>query len=235
MRSLVVMTMLCVCAFGARAEAPPGTITTHATARTHLPNTVADVTIGIEAHARTVGAVHKTLADRSASLLAYLRAQGTERLRTEQVAVTPDTETDRGRGLPDRITGYSGRLRVAFRVSAETLPQALAGVLDNGGNSLDDTTIRPRETEMDAARQQLAAVAVRVAMAQAAAVAQAAGRRLGAVHQIMVDPGLGLAPRAAPMFAPRVAMAAAPAPIATEAGDSEMAATVSLVVDLIEP
>src|SRR5206468_6940005 len=102
-------------------EQPPGSITTSATARRTLPNTVADVGVGIDAHGRTVAAVHKALADGSGALLAYLRGAGAERLMTEQVAVSPDTETDRGGGRPDRIVGYTGHVRVSFRVPADQL------------------------------------------------------------------------------------------------------------------
>ena len=176
--------------------------------------------------------MHRRLAEGSAPLLAYLRTAGAERLRTGQVAVTPDTEPVRGQ--PDRITGYSGRLRLEFRIAADKLAEVLGGALDKGGNSLEGTVLTPREEELDAARQDLAATATGIALEQAAAVAGRAGRRLGAIRQIVVDPGLGMAPRPMPMFA-AARMEAAPAPIATEAGDTEMAATVSVVVTLIEP
>jgi hypothetical protein len=210
----------------------PGTVTTHATARALLANTVADVAIGVEAHARTVPAVQAALAQGSDRLLDFLRAEKVERLRTEQVAVTPETEPVRGQ--PDRIAGYGGRMRLTFRVPADRLGAVLGGALDKGGNALESTSLVPREAELDASRQQLAAEAVRTALAQARAVAEAAGRRLGAVRQIQVDPGYGL-PRPAPMMAAaRMTSVAAP-PIATEAGESEVAATVSVTVNLVEP
>ncbi len=67
--------------------APAGLITTHATARRRLPNTVADASVSIEAHGRTVAAVQRTLAENSQTLLAFLRQAGTERLRTNAVNV----------------------------------------------------------------------------------------------------------------------------------------------------
>jgi hypothetical protein len=235
MRCLLPAVLACALAAPAMAQETPGTITTHATARTRLPNTVADVDVGIDAHGRTVAIVHKTLADGSGAMLAYLRGAGAERLRTEQVAVTPETETDRGAGKPDRIVGYSGHLRVSFRIAADKLADVLGGVLDKGGNALEGTVLVPRESEVEAARQELAASAVRTAMAQARAVAEAAGRRLGAVRQIAVDPGLGLPQRPQAIFMSASRPVAAAAPIATEAGDSEVVATVSVVVSLVEP
>ena len=228
MRYSMAAMLACV-AVSAAAQERPGTITTHATARTQLANTVADVGLGIEAHARTVAGVQKALADGSAGLMAKLRTAGAERLRTDQLSVTPDTS---GTGnQPDRILGYTGQLRVSFRVPADKLPDVLGSALANGANTVDNTTLLPRETEIEAARQDLAASAVRTALGQARAVAEAAGYRLGPVQQILVDPGLGLPPRPMPMFA--AARAAAPAPIATEAGESEVSATVSVVTAIL--
>ena len=240
MRLVNAMLLACVLglapagyAFG-QAQDPPGVVSTRATSRKRLTNTVADVVFGVEARARTIASVHKTLADSSKALLDFLRTIGAERLRTDQVSVTPETETDRGRGLPDRIVGYTARMQVSFRVPADKLPEVLAGVLDRGGNTLLDTVLTPREEELDAARQELAAAATRTAMAQADAIAQAAGRKLGKVRSITVESNPGYSPRppmaAASMAAPRPA-----GPIAAEAGESELANTVSVVVTLIEP
>ena len=231
MRFLLALTLALLLATPVRAQDQPGTITTHATARTRLPNTVADVAIGIDAHGQTLSAVQQALADGSKTLLGYLREAGAERLVTEQVAVSPDTEAVRG--APNRIVGYSGRVRVRFRVAADKLDQTLGNALARGGNTLESTSLVPRQAEVDAARQELAAQAVRTALAQAKAVAEAAGRRLGPVRQIQVDPGFGL-PRPLPAFATAKMMDVA-APIATEAGDSEVAATVSVTVGLVEP
>jgi uncharacterized protein YggE len=231
MRFILALGLAVLLAQPLRAQDQPGTITTHATARTRLPNTVADVAIGIDAHGQTLSAVQQSLADGSKTLLASLRDAGAERLVTEQVSVSPDTQSVRG--APNRIVGYSGRVRVRFRVPADKLDQTLGNALASGGNALESTSLVPRETEVDAARQDLAAQAVRTALAQAKTVAEAAGRRLGPVRQIQVDPGFGL-PRPMPAFATARMMDAA-APIATEPGDSEVAATVSVTVGLIEP
>ena len=212
------------------AERGPGTITTHATARGRLNNTVADVSIGIEAHAPTVAATQAALAAGSDKLMAYLRQQGVERLRTEQLSVTPNTVADKGR--PDRIVGYDGSVQASFRVPAGRLGAVTAGALDNGGNDLERTTMTPRESELDAERARLAAEAAKIALAQAGAVAGATGRQLGAIRQIDVDPAVPNFARPAPMM--RAAVMSASAPVATEAGDAEVTASVTITVELVE-
>ena len=107
----------------------------------------------------------------------------------------------------------------------------LTDALKRGANTIDATSLGPRESEMDAARQRLAASATRIALDKARAVADAAGRRVGAIRSIVLD-----APPPSPGPRPMMArVAAAPASFATDAGDSEVTATVTLTQALIEP
>jgi uncharacterized protein YggE len=210
-----------------RAE-EPGTVTAHATARDRLANTVADVLLGIEAHGRTLAEVQGALSAGSAKLDAFLTGAGAERTRTEAVQVQPDLDTSTPRGQPPRIVGYSGQIAVVFQVAPDKLGTLLGGALGNGANAVNGTALHPRAEELDAARRRLATEATRTALEQAGAVAEAAGRRLGAARSIIVDPVPGFAPRPG-------LMRAAAAPVATEAGDSEISASVTVTMALIEP
>ncbi len=211
----------------------PGTVTTHATARDRLANTVADVTLGVEARGRTLAEVQDALTAGSGKLLPFLAGAGAERTRTDAVQVQPELDLDAPRGQPSRIVGYSGRVSVGFQVAPDKLGAILGGALDHGANTVDGTTLHPREAELDAARRRLATEATRVALEQARAVAEAAGRRLGAARSIAVDPTPGTTPRYGMMRA--AAPMAAAAPLATEAGDSEVTASVTVTMALIEP
>ncbi|MGI4794799.1 MAG: SIMPL domain-containing protein [Janthinobacterium lividum] len=237
MRVLVVAGLLGLVGGPVLAEDLPvdraagsGLITTHGMARGRLANTVADVSIGVEAHGPTVAATQAALAAGSQKLMGYLRAQGVERLRTDQLSVTPQTAAETGRAA--RIVGYDGSVQASFRVSAEKVGAVVAGALANGGNNLERTTLGPREAEIDAERARLAAEAAKIALTQADTVAGATGRRLGAIRRIEVDPNQAFAP-SAPMM--RMAAMPAPPPVATEAGDAEMSASVLVTVELVEP
>ena len=207
-----------------------GTITTSATARGRLPNTVADVSIGVEAHGPTLAGTQAALAAGNARLLDYLRQQGVERLRTEQLSVTPRTAADKNG--PERIVGYDGRALASFRVPADRVGAVTAGGLGQGGNDLERTVLGAREAEVDAERARLGADAAKAALQQAAVVAEATGRRLGAVRHIEVLAAGEVGPR--PLMRLSVA-AAAPPPFATAAGDTEIATTVSVTAELVEP
>lgn len=215
-------------------QLPPGTITTHATARDRLPNTVADVTLGIEAHARTLSEVQATLANNSTQLLTYLRTAGAERTRTQGVNIRPDLDPTPVRGQPPRIVGYSGDMRVAFQIEAGTLGDVLGDALGHGANTVQDTTLHPRQSELDGKRHDLAATATKQAIEEARIVAEAAGRHLGAFRVLNVDTPSPMAPRSGLMV-----MASSPSamakPIATEAGDTEITSTVTVTIALIEP
>ena len=189
------------------------------------------MSIGIESHAVSVAATQAALAAGSAKLMGYLRQQGVERLRTDQLSITPRTFADKGK--PDRIVGYDGTVQASFRAPAERLDAVVAGALANGGNDLQSTSIVPRETEVDAERARLAAEAAKIALSQAEAVAGATGRHLGAIRQIEVDPGQDGVPPP-PMMRAAMAMPVAPAPVTTAAGDVEVTASVSVTVNLVE-
>lgn len=215
------------------ADSPAGTVTTHATARRRLPNTVADVTVAIEADAADTAGVGQRLADGSQALLAYLRGAGAERLRSDMVSVEPVRGPGAQPGPPGPVTGYRGTLAVSFRTQAPRLAELVAGSLSHGANSLEQAGFAPREEEAEAARQDLAAEAARKAVALADAVAKAVGRTVRGVRHLAVDPGPGMPSRGVRVFA---ADRAAPAAfIGTEAGESEVAATVDVTVDLAGP
>ena len=207
---------------------PEGIVVTGATARRRVPNTVADVVVGIEATGRDVASVSQPLEQRSQSLLEFLRQQGAERLRTEDVSVEPQTEAQpNGRA---RIVGYSGHLSVSFRTTPQQLPVLLAGSLEHGANTIIQTVFVPRESEIDATRQELAVEATKMALTQAEAVAKAANLRVTAIREINVAPEGGVVPlvrNAQPAQGPAVATAMNRT-IATAAGEQELAVRVTV-------
>jgi uncharacterized protein YggE len=157
-----------------------------------VPNTVADVVVGIEATGRDVASVSQPLEQHSQALLEFLRQQGAERLRTEEVSVEPQTETQpNGRS---GIAGYTGRLSISFRTSPKQLPALLGGSLEHGANKIIQTVFMPSESEIDAARQELAVEATKMALAQAEVVAKAADTRVVGIREINVAPEGEVAP-----------------------------------------
>jgi uncharacterized protein len=205
---------------------PEGRVSLEAVARKRLPNTLADVVLGIQVEGRTADAVSNGLAQRSQTLLEYLRQQGVERLRTENVNFQPQVESVRNG--PDRIVGYTGSANVSFRTTPDKLGTVLGGSLEHGANTISQTSFSPLESEIDNARRELAIEATKAALARADAVAEAAGVRVVRVEAINVAAEetvvpMGFAKAEAPMPA-RVAT------IETATGEQEVAVRVSVQV-----
>ena len=204
---------------------PGGTIVIGATARKRVPNTVADVVVGIEADSRDVATVSQLLEQRSQELLEFLRQQAAERLRTEDVSVEPQTETQPN--SRDRIVGYGGRLSISFRTTPQQLPALLGGSLEHGANTIIQTVLMPSESEIDAAREELTINATKTALAQAETVAKAADARVVGIREINVEPEGEVVPfRSAQAEKGRAISAAMSRTIATAAGEQELAVRV---------
>lgn len=215
---------------------PLGIITTHADAKRRLPNTVSDAVVSIEVHGRDLRATASQLGRQSQSLLAFLRGQPTERLRTDGMGFDPEIQELRGQ--PDRIKGYAGHLTVSFRTTPEQLPTLLAGCLENGATGLGQFGSSPREQEMEAARLEMVAEASQAALAQARAIATAVGQRIAGIDVVEVDPmpGASIAPMPLEYDQARAARPAPPVrPVATQAGDSNFSVTVVMVLRVAPP
>lgn len=206
--------------------APDGKINLEATAHKRLPNTVADVVLGIQVEGRTADAVSSALVQKSQTLLDYLRQQGTERLRTEDVGFQPQVETVRG---TDRIVGYSGSANVSFRITPDKLGTVLAGSLEHGANTVSQTQFSPLESEVEAARRDLELEGTKTALARAQAIAEAVGLRVVRVEQITVAAEENVVPMGG--FSAGKAEAAAPArAIETATGEQEVTVRVEVEV-----
>lgn len=210
----------------------PGTVTTAATARDRLPNTVADVTFGIAARGGIVAEVQSALSTRSAQLSAYLKTTGAEQIRTQAVQIQPELDPKPAAGQPPKVVGYSGHIAVTLRTEATKLGDVLGGALQHGANEIEQTDLHPRTVEIDARHASLAAEATRIAIEEVRAVAQAAGRRVGAVRSLIVGTPQAIGPR--PLMR-AMATSNVAAPMTIDAGDTEVSATVTVTMALIEP
>jgi uncharacterized protein len=160
-------------------------IETHATSEMRIPNTAVDVSVGVSAAGKDLPEVQRALADQSNKLLAYLKGQQVERLITTRVSFTPDTRSQKSG--PEKTVGYDGSGRISFRAKPDKLADLLAGMLVNGANEIESTMFTPTEEEIAAARRHLSQDATKTAVAQADAIANAAGMKVVAIRDISVD------------------------------------------------
>jgi uncharacterized protein YggE len=201
-------------------------IATHATAETRIANTAVDVSVSVSTSGVALADVQRMLATQSNGLLAYLRGQKVERLITTSVSFSPDTRTQKN--APDKTVGYNGSEEVSFRTTPEKAPDILAGVLANGANEIGSTTFTPTEQEIADARGRLAEAATKMALAQAEAIAHAAGEHVVAVRNVNVDNAVFMPqPRFAMAEAMQMRVQAA-VPMQAAAGDQQLSVQVSV-------
>lgn len=160
-------------------------IETHATSEMRIPNSAVDVAVGVSASGKDLPDVQRSLAGKSNTLLTYLKAQQVERLITTRLSFAPETKYDKSG--PDKTVGYSGTAQVSFRAAPQRVADLLAGVLSNGANRIESTTFTPTEQEIADERRHLSEDATRTAIAQAGAIAKAAGMIVVAIRNISVD------------------------------------------------
>lgn len=206
----------------------PTVVSTSATAQMRIPNTAVDVSLGLTVSKTDLAEAQRALSAQSSTLLAYLRAQGVQRLITTNVSFSPETRFQKN--AADKTVGYNGNTNVTFRTTPEKAPQILSGALSNGANTINSTTFTPTEQQMDDARRDLAAEATKSAMSQVDSVAKAVSSHVVAIREIHVDSASGFEPRPMPrMMAMKAMDAPAPAPpIETAQGDQQVSVSVSV-------
>jgi uncharacterized protein YggE len=204
---------------------PPGTVHTQATAHRRLPNTVAEIELGIEVEGRDLATVRRQLGERSRALLDYLRAAGAQRLTTTTLAVETETHSAAGR---ETIVGYVGRANVRCHVAAAQAGPLVSSSLTNGANTLRGVRFAPSEADTEKARRELAVEATRTALDAASAVAAVAGEHVLGVREIDLSPEPPSVGGYGPMAAPPRSMATEP--VATEPGEQDVSVTVDVKI-----
>jgi hypothetical protein len=201
-----------------------GIVSTSATAHRRIANTIADISVGIQTQGADAASVSRDLAQRSQTLLEWLRSQGAERLATDQISFQPQTHEEKNG--QQKIVGYTGTTSVSFRTTPEKVGAILSGVLDHGANTIQQTSYAPKEEEQDKVRKELAQEATRTAVAQGTAVAEAAGTHVIGVREVNVEPSGIIRPM--PMMRMNMGAAAKEVPMAGEAGEQDVTVTVSV-------
>jgi uncharacterized protein len=213
-------------ASGTPKQPTEGSINLDATAHKRLPNSVADVTLAIQLDGKTADSVSSSLAQRSQTLLDFLRQQGVERLQTREISFEPQTEPVRG--APDRVIGFTGQAFVSFRTTPDKLGMLLSESLEHGANTISQTEFTVAENEIDAARRELSIEATKSALDRANTIAESVGERVVRIVNINVASEQTVGP--VPFRAAKATDLSSPPPIATAAGERDISVRVSVQV-----
>ena len=198
---------------------------------------VAVVSLAVETMAANARAAAQDNATRMDSVIRALRQAGTpaERIRTTSYSLNPEyqyTQATPTKPGEQRLVGYRASNTVEVRV--DSIPRVglvLDAAVAAGANRALGISYQLRDP--DAARREALRAAVANARADAQALAEAAGQRLGTLLELSTS---GFVRPPTPMFEARKVMdMAAQAPTPVEPGELEVTATVTAVYRIAGP
>jgi uncharacterized protein YggE len=174
-------------------------ITVQGDAELHVAPDLATVRLGVEAQEETAAAAQQRVNRAGNAIHEALRSAGVtpEAIQTTGLTLSPVYSHPGQRGGESRLTGYRARNVVLIRLhDVERVGPVLDAGLAAGANRVDGIDF---SLEDDAElRRQALTQAVGVARAKAAAIAEAMGVSLAAVHSVQ-EGGVSVIPYEAPM------------------------------------
>ena len=205
------------------------TVTATGTGRVAVTPDVVELRLGVAVTRPTASAAQAEAATTMAAVLVALRGAGAgdRDLRTDGLVLQP--VMDYRNDGPPRLRGYELRNGVVARLrDLARLPGAIDAAIEAGATALE--SVRFDVEDRAAAEETARAAAGAEALGKAAALAAAAGAALGPVLAITEGPGRHSGPYPVARAAKLMVAEAAPTPV--EAGESEIAVTVEVVVAL---
>ncbi len=217
----------CTAQEASAADATARTITVNGQGSATAAPDMAVITIGVESEAKNAAEALRLNSARMTATLDKLKELGVEArdLQTSGLSVNPRYDYERNRSKPE-IIGFVASNSVTARLrDLEKAGEVIDEAVQSGANSLGGISFGFADPKplMDDARRD----AVTDAMAKAELLTEAAGVKLGKL--MTIQDGYISAPQPKRMMA-RLEFAADAVPL--EAGESEVAATVTLVYEI---
>ncbi|WP_107667184.1 SIMPL domain-containing protein [Cyanothece sp. BG0011] len=141
------------------------TVTGKGTVR--IPTSLTDVSLGVEIQGKTAAEVQQNVAQRTSSLVDFLRSRQVERLETTGIRLQPNYQYDNNQR---RLVGYLGTNIVSFRVKTEEVGSLLDDAVKAGATRIDRVSFSATETAISEAQKEALKLATSDAQAQAEAV-----------------------------------------------------------------
>lgn len=141
------------------------TVTGEGTVR--IPTSLTDVTLGVEIQGKTASEVQQNVAQRTSSLVDFLRSRSIERLQTTGIRLQPNYQYDNNQR---RLVGYVGTNTVSFRVETEEVGRLLDDAVKAGATRINGISFTATETAISEAQKEALKLATLDAQKQAEAV-----------------------------------------------------------------
>lgn len=160
------------------------TLTVTGVGRENIPTTLTQVTLGVEAQAKTAQAVQQEIARRSAMVVALLRSRNVERLETTGINLSPDYSYANNR---QQLIGYRGSNTVSFRIPTDRAGNLLDEAVQAGASNINGISFVASDLAIAEARQRALKQATLDAQNQAKAVLAALNLQPGGVTSIVIN------------------------------------------------
>ncbi len=141
------------------------TVTGQGTVR--IPTTLTNVNLGVEIQGKTATEVQNNVAQRTSSLVDFLRSRPIERLQTTGIRLQPNYKYDNNQR---RLIGYTGTNTISFRVKTEEVGSLLDDAVKAGATRIDRISFTAEETAISDAQKEALKLATVDAERQAEAV-----------------------------------------------------------------
>ncbi|MGK7956950.1 MAG: SIMPL domain-containing protein [Crocosphaera sp.] len=141
------------------------TVTGQGTVR--IPTSLTDVRLGVEIQGKTATEVQQNVAQRTSSLVDFLRSRSIERLETTGIRLQPNYQYDNNQR---RLVGYIGTNTVSFRMKTEEVGRLLDDAVKAGATRIDGISFTATETAISEAQKEALRLATLDAQEQAEAV-----------------------------------------------------------------
>lgn len=164
-----------------------------------IQTTLAEVSLGVEVQGATAEEAQQEAAQRTSSVVDFLRSRDIENLQTTGITLTPryDYSND-----TRRLTGYTATNIVRFRADIDQVGAILDEAVRAGATRIDGVSFTAEDEAIAAAQQEALRDATADAQAQADAVLDALGFSAEEIVGIQIN-------QASPPPAPRLEMRAA--------------------------
>jgi len=189
-----------------------------------IPTTQTQVSLGVEVEGKTAAGVQQEAARRSSAVVELLRSRQVEKLETAGITLNPNYSYQNNQ---PRLTGYTARNTVTFRINTASAGTLLDDAVNAGATRIDGVSFVAAESAIESAQKQALRKATQDAQAQADAVLSALNFKRGEILSIQVNNV-----SAPPMYQERLARSRAAAEVATPVvgGEQQIEASVTLQI-----
>lgn len=148
-------------------ESKMRTLTVTGEGKEIIPTTLTQISLGVEIQSQTASQVQQEVAQKSSSVVDFLRSRNVQQLQTTGVSLQPNynySNDDR------KLTGYTGVNTVSFNLETVKLGDLLDRVINAGATRIDRLNFIATDRAIATARTQALQAAVENGQSQAEAV-----------------------------------------------------------------